>query len=97
MSLPFFPQTTLILGPRRKSEDNLKLNDDGSELRALNKRGEKNPHHILTGLGMRAGRLPRKPRRAVDKWAFGTLCDQRGSVRHSPSSCPGMVFEVMKT
>lgn len=53
-------------------------------------------HHILTRLGMRAGRLPRKPRRAVDQWAFGTLCDQRGPVRHSPSSCPGMVFEVRK-
>lgn len=33
----FFPQTTIILGPRRKSEDNLKLNGDGSELKALKK------------------------------------------------------------
>lgn len=33
----FFPQTTIILGPRRKSEDNLKLNGDGSELKVLKK------------------------------------------------------------
>lgn len=37
-----FPQTILILSPRRKSEDNLKLNDDGSELNTLKKdRGKK--------------------------------------------------------
>lgn len=41
-----FPQTTLILGPRRKSEDNLKLNDDGSELQALKKREERNTSHL---------------------------------------------------
>lgn len=40
------PQTTLILGPRKKSEDNLKLNDDGSELNAFRKREERKSSHL---------------------------------------------------
>lgn len=36
-----FPQTTFILGLYRKPEDTLKLNDDGSELKALLKRERK--------------------------------------------------------
>lgn len=41
-----FPQTTLILGPHRKSEDNLKLNDDSSELKALKREGGGTASHL---------------------------------------------------
>lgn len=71
-----FPQTALILSPRRKSKDNLKLNDDGSQLKAL-KKEKKEKHHILTVLEVIVESLPRQPRRGVGKWAFGILWEHR--------------------
>lgn len=62
----FYPQTTFILSPHRKSEDNLKLNDDGSELKAL-KKEKKEKHHILTVLGVMVESFPRRPRRVIGK------------------------------
>lgn len=86
MLLPFFPQTTFILGLYGKPEDNLKLDDDGSELKALSKKERKGKHPILTRLGVRVGSIPRTPKRSVDKWAFSTLYDHRGPPRHYSSS-----------
>ena len=63
--LPFSPQTTFNLDPCRKSEDNLKLNDGGSALKALFKKERKEKHHIVMGLRVRVGSFPRRPRGAV--------------------------------
>lgn len=67
----FFPHTALILGPRRKSEDNLKFNDEGSELNTFRRREERKASH-LDRTGSDVGKLAKEARK--DCWQVASWC-----------------------
>lgn len=67
----FSPHTALILGSRRKSEDNLKFNDEGSELNTFRRREERKVSH-LDRTGSDVGKLAKEARK--DCWQVASWC-----------------------
>ena len=67
----FFPHNALILGPHRKSEDNLKFKDEGSELSTFRRREERKASH-LDRTGSDVGKLPKEAQKSC--WQVASWC-----------------------
>ena len=72
LSLPFFsPSCSLILGPHRKSEGNLKFSDEGSELNTFRRREERKTSH-LDSAGSDVGKLAKEAQKSC--WQVASWC-----------------------